>query len=77
MELAGCGQLPSKKGSLAVLSVIINHFAVRPSQHWNIEAGLPDAAAHAIHGSIVFSGIASVENQFVDGPDLDFTDGAD
>jgi len=52
--------------------VIINHFAVRPGQHWNLEAGLPDAAAHAIHGSMVFSGLASVENQFVDGPDLDF-----
>jgi hypothetical protein len=46
----------------------IDHLSVTASEHRDFEAELPDAAAHAINGSVVLSGIARVEDQVFDRP---------
>ena len=51
--------------------VAIDDFAVAARQHGNLEAELADAAAHAIDGGVVLAGIAGVENELIDRPDLD------
>jgi hypothetical protein len=50
--------------------VTINHFAVAAGEHWNLEAELADAAAHAIDDRVVLPGVARVEDQAVNGSDL-------
>ena len=50
----------------------IDHLAVAAGQHRDLEAELPDAAAHAIDRGVVLAGIACVEDQLVDRPDLNF-----
>ncbi len=49
----------------------VDHFAVAAGQHRDLEAELPDARAHAVHDRIVLSRVARVEDEPVDGPDLD------
>jgi hypothetical protein len=51
--------------------VSIHHLTVASREHRNFEAELTDAAAHAIDGGVVFPGITSLEDQLLDGPDLD------
>jgi hypothetical protein len=51
--------------------VAIDHFAVAAGEHGDLEPELADAAAHAIDGGIVLTGISGVEDQPVDRPDLD------
>jgi hypothetical protein len=41
----------------------VNYLAVAASQHGDFEAEFPDAAAHAIHGGVVLSRIANIEDQ--------------
>jgi hypothetical protein len=50
----------------------IYHLAVAARKYRDLEAELADAAAHAIHDAVVLAGIASVENQAVNRPDVDF-----
>jgi hypothetical protein len=52
--------------------VTIHDFAVASNQAWDFEAEFADRCAHAIHGGIVLSGVAGVENQTIDWPDLNF-----
>ena len=40
----------------------IDDFAVAAGQHRDLEAELPDAAAHAIHGSVVLAWVARIEH---------------
>ncbi len=51
--------------------VTVHHLAVAARQHRNLEAELADAAAHAIDRGVVLAGIACVEDQSVDRPNLD------
>jgi hypothetical protein len=49
----------------------VDDFAVTAGQDGNLETKFPDAAAHAIHGSIVLARVAGVENEFVYWPQFD------
>jgi hypothetical protein len=48
----------------------VDDLAVAAGEHGNLETKLADRRAHAIDGVVVFAGIASIENQAVNGPDL-------
>jgi hypothetical protein len=48
----------------------IDYLSVTPGEDRDLEPELPDAAAHALHGSVIFSGISGVENQLVYRPGL-------
>ena len=52
--------------------VAVNDLAVAAGQHGDLEAELANAAAHAIDRGVVLAGIACVEDQSVNGPNLDF-----
>jgi hypothetical protein len=49
----------------------VDDFAVAAGAFRDFEAKLPDAAAHAIHGRVVFARVARIENEFVNWPQLD------
>jgi hypothetical protein len=49
----------------------VHDLAVAAGQNWKFESELAGAAAHAIDRGVVLAGIAGVEDQLVDGPDLD------
>jgi hypothetical protein len=51
--------------------VAIHDLAVAAGEHRNLETELADAGAHAVNGGIVLSRVAGVEDQPVEGPDLD------
>jgi hypothetical protein len=48
----------------------VDHLTVAAGQHGTLEAEFPEAAAHAIHSSIVLARVASIEDEPVDGPAL-------
>jgi len=48
----------------------VNHFAAAAGQDRDFEAELADAAAHPIHRGVVLPGVAGVEDQAVNRPDL-------
>jgi hypothetical protein len=53
----------------------VHHFPIAAGQHRNLEAKFVYGSHDAIHGSVVLAGIAGVEDQPVDGPDLDLKRG--
>jgi hypothetical protein len=50
----------------------VTHLPAAAGEHWDLKSKLPDAAAHAIYRGVVLSGVAGVEDQAVDWPNLDF-----
>jgi hypothetical protein len=50
----------------------VDHLAIAACKDWHFEAELADAAAHSIHCGVVFPRVASVQNELVNRPDLDF-----
>jgi hypothetical protein len=48
----------------------IHYFSIAAREDRDFETEFTDAGAHAIHGGVVLARIAGVEDQLVDGPDL-------
>jgi hypothetical protein len=52
--------------------VAVHDLAVVSGEHGNLEPELADAGAHTVHNRIVLPRVTRVEDQTVNGPDLDF-----
>jgi len=50
----------------------VDHFAVTSDQTGNFEPEFQEALAHTIYRRIIFAGVARIQDQLVDGLDLDF-----
>ena len=63
------GQDPNLQSGLQP-EVAVHDFPVAARENRDLEAELADAGTHAIHRGIVLARVAGVEDQAVDGPDL-------